>query len=645
MKNSLRVFYGLTLLALGFAPASRAQDFIVGFTTANEFFIINAQAPAIPLLPPTAVTGLASGQTVVGADFRPRTGDLYILGYNSANNEARLYTLGTGGGLVPVGAANFTLNLGSGAIGFDFNPTVDLIRVVAANRANYRLRPDGTIAATDGQLTYAAGDPNAAATPSIGAAAYTNSYLASEVTTLYDYDESLNILATQNPPNSGMLNTVGPSNIVGIGIPSARDMDIAFDSATSTNQAFLSVANTVASTTSSSLYTINLSTGAATLIGPIGTNLAVKDIAVLTAREIPEMITGQLVYGLTRVNRNLITFDSDVPGTIRSLTPVTGVTGGQRLVGMDVRPADRRLYTLGYNDTTSAYTLYTIDTATGAATAVNTTTGTMALGAATARIGFDFNPTVDRIRVTSSNGANFRLNPLTGAIAATDSMLTYRVGDVNGGRPARVGSVAYTNSFQGSTSTTLLAIDDSLGALLVLDTPNGGKLRTLAGTFFPPNQVDPTNDLDIFYDSATATNRAYFAVNTGSSPNDSLWMFTPNATAPALMPIGRIGLGVQVMDIAVQLRYNGTTSVRELSAVPGVTVYPNPAGETLFVRTEGPGTVRAVIMDLSGRTVLSADGELGRVLSLSVGRLPAGVYNLRLESGGKILGAAKVVKQ
>jgi hypothetical protein len=315
-----------------------------------------------------------------------------------------------------------------------------------------------------------------------------------------------------------------------------------------------------------------------------------------------------------------------------------------------VRPLDRRLYALGYNDTTSAYTLYTIDTATGAATAVNTTTGTMALGSAAARIGFDFNPTVDRIRVTSSNGANFRLNPTSGSAAAmptTDGSLAYNTGDVNAGRPARVGSVAYTNSFSGTTSTTLFAIDDSLGALLVVDTPNAGKLRTLAGTFFPANQTDPTNDLDIFYDSATATNTAYLAVNTGSSANDSLWMFsiTSSTTSPTLTPVGRIGRGIQLMDIAVQSRFSGTTSVKDLSAVPGVDVYPNPAGETLFIRTTGNGAVRATLTDLQGRTVMVVDGILGGALSMPVGGLSAGTYGLRLESGGKILGAAKVVKQ
>lgn len=67
---------------------------------------------------------------------------------------------------------------------------------MASNRANYRLNPnDGTISATDG-------------TPSIGAAAYTNSFVGASTTsatTLYDYDELLNTLNTQLPPNDGWM--------------------------------------------------------------------------------------------------------------------------------------------------------------------------------------------------------------------------------------------------------------------------------------------------------------------------------------------------------------------------------------------------------------------------------------------------------
>ena len=76
---------------------------------------------------------------------------------------------------------------------------------------------------------------------------------------------------------------------------------------------------------------------------------------------------------------------------------------------------------------------------TGAATAVNATPIALALG--TGKIGFDFNPTVDRIRVTSSNRANFRLNPVDGSIAATDTQLAYATTDANAGQTPGVSGV------------------------------------------------------------------------------------------------------------------------------------------------------------------------------------------------------------
>ena len=177
-------------------------------------------------------------------------------------------------------ATPIALALGTGKVSFDFNPTVDRIRVMGANRANFRLSPiDGTVAATDGTLAYAAGDANAAATPNIGAAAYTNSVAGATATatTLYDYDLSLNILTRQDPPNAGTLNTVGASGITANATTPNVDLDI-YSAAAGTNTAYL-VANTGTSA-NTSLYTVDLTTGATTLVGAIGNGLAARDITI-----------------------------------------------------------------------------------------------------------------------------------------------------------------------------------------------------------------------------------------------------------------------------------------------------------------------------------------------------------------------------
>jgi len=120
------------------------------------------------------------------------------MGYNATAAagvaNAQIYALNSLTGVATVAGPSGRLELGTGSIGFDLNPTVDRIRVAAANRANYRLNPnDGTISATDG-------------TPSIGAAAYGNSLMGASTTsgtTRYDYDALLNTLNSQLPPNDG----------------------------------------------------------------------------------------------------------------------------------------------------------------------------------------------------------------------------------------------------------------------------------------------------------------------------------------------------------------------------------------------------------------------------------------------------------
>lgn len=151
---------------------------------------------------------------------------------------------------------------------------------------------------------------------------------------------------------------------------------------------------------------------------------------------------------------------------------VNGLTAGDRLVGLDTRPANGALYALGQGGQ-----LYRLNATTGAATAV----GLPAAGPVGAAVGFDFNPTVDRIRVVTSAGRNLRLNPDTGAVAGEDLPLAYSTG----GSVPRVAAVAYTNSVAGATSTGLYALDAATDKLFTQGTlpgsdpvvsPNTGRL-------------------------------------------------------------------------------------------------------------------------------------------------------------------------
>ena len=176
-------------------------------------------------------------------------------------------------------------------------------------------------------------------------------------------------------------------------------------------------------------------------------------------------------YGVTQDNR-LVTFQSDNVTNVAPTHAITGLPGGEKIIGLDVRPLNGQLYALG-----ATSRLYVINPRTGAARQVGATPFIPALAGAS--FGFDFNPTVDRIRVTSDAEQNLRLNPDDGTVTGVDTNLAYAPGDPGAGTNPNVGGSAYTNSFAGATSTTLFDIDNARHALVTQNPPNDGTLTTV----------------------------------------------------------------------------------------------------------------------------------------------------------------------
>jgi len=94
--------------------------------------------------------GLESGETVVGLDFRPVNGALYAI-----TDKSRLLTVNTANGMVTAIGSGLSPKLSGTSFGFDFNPTVDRIRLVSDKGQNLRLHPDlGTVVFVDGNNEY-----------------------------------------------------------------------------------------------------------------------------------------------------------------------------------------------------------------------------------------------------------------------------------------------------------------------------------------------------------------------------------------------------------------------------------------------------------------------------------------------------------
>ncbi len=179
----------------------------------------------------------------------------------------------------------------------------------------------------------------------------------------------------------------------------------------------------------------------------------------------------QTVFALTTDHR-LVSFNQLRPNNTLSDIGISGVGAGETLLGMDFRPANGKLYAVS-----SASQLYSIDYKTGVAMKVG---APFAPALDSHDVGFDFNPTVDRIRITTSKGQDLRVHPDTGALVAIDGRLAYSSADVNAGRPASVVASAYTNPDNNpATGTTLYNLDSYFDTLVTQDPPNAGVLNTV----------------------------------------------------------------------------------------------------------------------------------------------------------------------
>ena len=233
----------------------------------------------------------------------------------------------------------------------------------------------------------------------------------------------------------------------------------------------------------------------------------------------------EIIYGVT-LEQTLVTFDSAATGTILSGVAISGLAANEVIRGIDIRPATQELYALG-----SFSRLYKINATTGVATQVGGTFGTMLNGS---QFGFDFNPTVDRIRVTSDADQNMRLNPITGGVAFVDGNLAYNAGDSGFGMNPNIVASAYTNNFAGATTTTLYNVDSLRDALIIQNPPNAGGLTTVG--FLGIDVTDMAG-----FDISGATGIAYMSVRDANLAKSTFWtidLATGQATG-----LGEVGGG------------------------------------------------------------------------------------------------------
>ncbi len=456
--NAGESIFGLAAPAPATTPVQPVGE-LLALTESNALVSFNSSS-AQKLCTTAPINGLQAGETVLGIDMRPADSNVYAL-----TDAGRLYTVNAATGTVALkstlAAATSDLTqpfqrLEGDNFAVDVSPVADGLRVISNNGANLRIVMDTGETFSDLQLNPAGS--------SVTAAAYTNSFAATGTSTLYVLDTANDRLMIQGrapgSPSNGDLQPVGA-----LGITGDVQAIAGFDINAINNTAFAAL--NVNGATTSDLYRINLGTGSATRVGAIG---AANRIRALTHSTAPQAT----LLGVTSDAR-LVSFKAATPGTFDSNVAISGLQGGEQILGFDIRASNGLLYLL-----TDAGRLYILDPATASARLGPTLMpngNDPFMGLIGTTYGVDFSPTADALRVISDAEHDLAVIVERGATITANSLK--RIPAESATRAPDVIAIAYTSNFAGTTDTTLYDIDLATDTLLSQRPANNGMLTTI----------------------------------------------------------------------------------------------------------------------------------------------------------------------
>jgi Ca2+-binding RTX toxin-like protein len=398
-------------------------------------------------------------------------------------------------------------------------------------------------------------------TTSVSEIAFTNNQANTAISTLYTLDAATDSLFIQNSVNggtqtSGLSITLNgaPLDFTAVGgfdiAPGVNAPGSGSAVAAGEGYAILTLAGGV-----QGLFRINLATGAASIVpGAIsGVGLAIEGDA-----------GGAPAIALSSNGASLVRFNTADPGTTTTVA-ITGVALFEQVVAIDWRPQTGQLYALGVNPDFNNATLYVIDPQTGAATWLGVT-GQIAfvngsgnpVDLPTGGYGFDFNPTTDRIRVTTETGLNFRINPNSGAAVDGDPLAAGVNPDtlINNLPPGSTGvvGVAYTNSFGQALAggaTTQYTLDPAANTLAIQSPPNNGTQANILPVTLNGSPLDFTavagfdipSDVTVTTSGAAAEGYGYAVLTVGGVTS----LYRINLATAAAVNLGGVGNGAAAM--------------------------------------------------------------------------------------------------
>ena len=257
-QMKLITFAGALAASAFAASGAQAAGWIVGLVDGKSIVTID---PATRKVASRAdIKGVGA---ILGIVVRPADGMIYGIA-----NDGTIVTIDAKTGQATM-KSKMSEMLKPGVIAtVDFNPVADRLRVMGSDGTSLRVNVEDGKTIVDGSHKFKDGDVNAGKTPKVIAGAYTNSWKGTKATALYGLDATTASLVTQNPPNDGVLNTVGP---LGVSLNGPVAFNIVAPGEDQ-NDGWL--------TTGGTLYKVDLKSGKATMVGKLeGLRGALNDIA------------------------------------------------------------------------------------------------------------------------------------------------------------------------------------------------------------------------------------------------------------------------------------------------------------------------------------------------------------------------------
>lgn len=441
----------------------------------------------------------ASVGSLIGLDTRPVNGQVYGVSVDADANLLTTYLIdpdtGVGTQVGPAVSINAAVaDLLAATADVDVDPVTDTLHVTTPNGAGSGVG-DGT-GTIDIQV-----DLNTGALLGGSPTQSSLGFLISTIRNLLGSGGGTQLVSIDAASKLLNLNlSVGggaptPSTLPITGIPGTIQTVLGLDVLPGTNPnssaddqalAALKVDGTV------SLFSINLSTGAAVNLGALPNTVSLQNLAFL------QPAANAPLVALDANTGNLLRISLSALGQNVANVAVTGLAGADTLTALAYRPTTGVLYALGVDSSNGSGHIYRVNPQSGALvtvglplTGLNTATGT----------GYDlaFDPGTNLLRIVDSGGALLTVNVDDPLVPQVTANLTI------GNAPAGASAAAFTNSYNQALNTarrTLYVIDSATDQLLRLTNVNnpsngvltGGLALTLNGS---PLDVTAVNSLVI----------------------------------------------------------------------------------------------------------------------------------------------------